>query len=517
MENKEQRVWMIVTIITVTVLVFIFAGITYAFFTTSDNVGSTAEVITDSGKMTINYADGGSNLLISSNISPSNNIVVDKTFSLTGLNTTTAGDGLTMEYKVGLKYVSTFSSGQIHYYIKKISSTNEGITTTFTGDANQTVPGNDTYTGYSHGTLKNGNNKYTEMVTGEFPANKDEQTITFNLKLQFPDTGENQDTEKGKTLNAEVVVNYEVPETISYTINNLYEDNTKDENGITLDGLQKDGTGSFNVTLLSNQNKKYNVSLLNNLNTLLADTTYDEYDNLRYVGATPNNYISFNNELWRIIGIFNVYNVETNEYEKLTKLISNKSLGSYSWDISKNNARRGINEWSQAYLMTELNENNASQIDETYANLIATVRWNTGGIANASSVYEYYQAERGTKHVESPSDGVERQDYWDGKIALMYPSDYGYASANETCKSRLSYYNNTYCSSSNWLNSGSQWTLSTSAFSENIAYVVPFSESPNDLYTSVSYNVHPTFFLKEDTELASGTGTSRDPFIIKMK
>ena len=245
MENKEQRVWMIVTIITVTVLVFIFAGITYAFFTTSDNVGSTAEVITDSGKMTINYADGGSNLLISSNISPSNNIVVDKTFSLTGLNTTTAGDGLTMEYKVGLKYVSTFSSGQIHYYIKKISSTNEGITTTFTGDANQTVPGNDTYTGYSHGTLKNGNNKYTEMVTGEFPANKDEQTITFNLKLQFPDTGENQDTEKGKTLNAEVVVNYEVPETISYTINNLYEDNTKDENGITLDGLQKDGTGSL--------------------------------------------------------------------------------------------------------------------------------------------------------------------------------------------------------------------------------------------------------------------------------
>ena len=269
--------------------------------------------------------------------------------------------------------------------------------------------------------------------------------------------------------------------------------------------------------MLSNQNKKYNVSLLNNLNTLLADTTYDEYDNLRYVGATPNNYISFNNELWRIIGIFNVYNVETNEYEKLTKLISNKSLGSYSWDISKNNARRGINEWSQAYLMTELNENNASQIDETYANLIATVRWNTGGIANASSVYEYYQAERGTKHVESPSDGVERQDYWDGKIALMYPSDYGYASANETCKSRLSYYNNTYCSSSNWLNSGSQWTLSTSAFSENIAYVVPFSESPNDLYTSVSYDVHPTFFLKEDTELASGTGTSRDPFIIKMK
>ena len=32
------------------------------------------------------------------------------------------------------------------------------------------------------------------------------------------------------------------------------------------------------------------------------DNTVDE--NIRYYGSNPNNYVSFNNELWRIIGVF---------------------------------------------------------------------------------------------------------------------------------------------------------------------------------------------------------------------
>ena len=38
-------------------------------------------------------------------------------------------------------------------------------------------------------------------------------------------------------------------------------------------------------------------------NTLAYDGTAD--NNLRYVGANPCNYVSFNNELWRIIGVMN--------------------------------------------------------------------------------------------------------------------------------------------------------------------------------------------------------------------
>ena len=539
MQNNLTRVEKIVIIVTVVAVFMVFGGIGYAFFTMNDNTGSTAEITNTSGKMTITYADGGSNLLVSDNIVPSDVIIANKTFTLTGVNTASAGDGISMPYKVGLKYTSSFSDGQIHYYIKKVNSTNEGITTTFMGETNQTVPGNDTYTGYSHGTLKNGNNKYTEMVTGEFPASSDSQTITFNLVMQFPDTGENQDTEKGKSINAEIMVNYE-PNSMIETLNTLYKTNAKDENGITLDGLQKDGTGDFNITLLNSTNKKYSVSLLNDLN-LIADTETDEYDNLRYVGANPNNYILFNNEMWRIIGIFNVYNNDTNTTEKLVKIIRNESLGDYSWDTSKPdiNDGFGINEWSKADLMTELNTDYidtsktsgtttwyngwiynedgiydySNNIKSVYIEKIANVRWNLGGYSNdQSSAKNYYIAERGTTHVSNPSDGITRTNTWDGKIALMYPSDFGYASINASCRSDL---NSINCKNNNWLfNNTHQWMLSPYSKDPSVVFFAYSAGGVDGDDANQAHGVRPVLFLKSDIQIIGGMGTESNPYVI---
>ena len=208
MNNKEKQIKVYVILGTIIMLLAIFSGITYAFFSASNNKRSTSIISATSGKMTIKYADGKSDLLVSKDIQPSNAILVNKTFTLTGTNTTS---GLAMPYKVGLKYTSTFSDGQIHYYIKEMNRpASSKVTAEYRGTINQIVQGNSSYIGYSHGTLKNGN-KYTEMVTGVFPANTSNQTITFNLILQFPDTGENQDSEKGATINGKVVVNYEPP------------------------------------------------------------------------------------------------------------------------------------------------------------------------------------------------------------------------------------------------------------------------------------------------------------------
>ena len=222
MENNNQRVLTIIIVATILILVIIFAGVTYAFFTANNPEGSTAEIKSETGRMLITYNDGTDNIIPVTNIQPSNAILVNKTFTLTGSNTTVgmkAGDGLSMPYKVGVKYTSTFSDGMMHYYIKEVNRpTNSNVTANYvikpeTGKTeddykNQIVPGNETYTGYTHGTFKNGK-KYTEMVTGEFPALKTDQTIKFNLIIQFPDNNENQDSEKGKTFNGKVVVNYE--------------------------------------------------------------------------------------------------------------------------------------------------------------------------------------------------------------------------------------------------------------------------------------------------------------------
>ena len=218
-KQKEQ----IIIVVTTIALELIFIGISYAFFTAVNNEKSGSSIVAVGGKMLINYNDGTDDIKPVTNIKPSNAILVDKTFTLTGTNTT---KDLTMPYKVGLKYTSTFSDGQIHYYIKEVNRpTNSSVTADYvikpeegkTADdyKNQTVLGNDTYTGYVHGTLKNGN-KYTEMVTGEFPASTNDQTITFNLILQFPDNNENQDSEKGATINGKVVVNYEIPKPTTF-------------------------------------------------------------------------------------------------------------------------------------------------------------------------------------------------------------------------------------------------------------------------------------------------------------
>ena len=211
--------------------------------------------------------------------------MVNKTFTLTGSNTTVGmktGDGLPMPYKVGVQYTSTFSDGMMHYYIKEVNRpTNSNVTANYvikpgpgkTEDdyKNQTVPGNDTYTGYTHGTFKNGS-KYTEMVTGDFPASLNDQTIKFNLIIQFSDNNENQDSEKGKTFNGKVVVNYEPPKAKSFA-----EDTWK-----TIAEVVKENPTAYAV----GSTKKLKV--YDNPNGETTNGTYKEYTVRVANNTTPN-------------------------------------------------------------------------------------------------------------------------------------------------------------------------------------------------------------------------------------
>ena len=525
--KDESKKIMIITIATVIILVIIFAGVTYAFFTANNPEGSTAQIISETGRMLITYNDGTDNIVPVTNIQPSNAILVNKTFTLTGSNTTVGmseGDGLPMPYKVGVQYTSTFSDGMMHYYIKEVNRpTNSNVTVNYvitpeTGKTeddykNQTVPGNDTYTGYTHGTFKNGS-KYTEMVTGEFPASLNDQTITFNLIIQFPDNNENQDSEKGKTFNGKIVINQKP--TLSEYISKL---------DLTDNGLE-------------------------------IDETTDK--NLRYVGASPKNYLKFNDETWRIIGVFNnITTIDEQENEKtesLVKIVRNDSLGNYSWDSSGSttNSGYGINEWSQADLMYELNcdgsgseaycrdditegylsnlttgsttwynnSNNAKNgtyeysknIKSSSIDKVAKVRWNTSRAEFGASALNSYNQERSTTLISTPSDNVPRTNTWDGKIALIYPSDYGYASTDTKCRGELNSYDsnyNGYCKNENWLfNSTYQWTLSPYSGNANRVFDVSSGGDVRSGNTSDYNGVRPALFLKSDVVIAGGTGES---------
>ena len=293
-------------------------------------------------------------------------------------------------------------------------------------------------------------------------------------------------------------------------------------------------------------------------NGLEIDNTTDK--NLRYVGASPKNYIKFNNETWRIIGIFNVYNVDTNKTEKLVKIIRNESLGYYSWDATGNNDY-GINDWAEADLMKELN---GDYLDTTltanktnwynsyfvtdapvfrqtgvfdytkviktkYQQMISTSIWNLGGNTYNDpitppyvlSTKVQYEAERGTVTYQN-----SRATTWTGKIGLMYASDYGYASTDTECRTNLragyTYTNNTWdytkpkCKNNNWLfNNEHQWTLSPYSSQESWVFGVWADGGVSNEASNNNLGVRPTLYLKSDVVISGGTGEMENPYTIE--
>ena len=282
-------------------------------------------------------------------------------------------------------------------------------------------------------------------------------------------------------------------------------------------------------------------------NGLEKDTTNDA--NIRYVGANPNNYVEFNNELWRIIGIFNG-NV---------KLVRDDILTTYSFD-NKTTAQGietdyGTNDWTNSYLREFLNDyyfsgktitchseaigastaTNATitcpeinKINATARSMIQKTTWTLGGTTYKTSnppyetykVNELYESERGTqvysKHATTSTD----------YIGLIYPSDYGYASTDASCRqnlrSGLTYTNNAYggtptCKNNNWLFKGVwYWTILPHS---SYAYDVFFVFSDGGLHHSqVLYreSVRPSLYLKSDIKIVSGSGTKDDAFKLEI-
>ena len=237
-------------------------------------------------------------------------------------------------------------------------------------------------------------------------------------------------------------------------------------------------------------------------------TTSDTPREYRYIGANPDNYIQFHNELWRIIGIF----------DGQLKIIRNESLGDMQW--GSNNA----NNWCKASLQTYLNNDYYGTIDpEDQTKIDSTYVWKIGGSSTSNDVTAqmFYERERGTEVYEG------RPTEWTGSIALMYPSDYGFATSGGSTTNRSSclatvlydWYGSEGedCYTNSWLydSSNDQWTLAPDAlYSNSVALVFSdgYVNGDNAIY---SYAVRPAMYLLSNVEIVSGIGTPDEPFILQ--
>ena len=246
---------------------------------------------------------------------------------------------------------------------------------------------------------------------------------------------------------------------------------------------------------------------------LEANTDY------RYTGANPNNYVSFNNELWRIIGVFPTED-DSGTIENRVKIIREENIGNIAWDENM------VNNWETATLQTYLNGEYYNSLSQDAQNMISESVWYLGGTnsyttASNGLASHWYTYERGTDvYSGRPTSFV-------GKIGLMYPSDYGYATSGgsevnrEACLAKELYNwnssNYTDCKNNDWLydSSNYQWTITPhSAYSSDAFFVY----ADGDLYgfnvRSDNVAARPVLALASTVQITGGVGTLSDPYIL---
>jgi len=306
---------------------------------------------------------------------------------------------------------------------------------------------------------------------------------------------------------------------------------------------------------------------------LVDDETVDH--NLRYIGANPNNYVLFNDELWRVIGVMNNIEDEAGNKTSRVKIIRNESIGSYSWDTSDStiNAGYGINEWSQADAMKLLNpgyedelvggslywnrgsgncyngqSNVTTSCDFCTSGLMANARnmvassvWNLGSNGSevnynniiTSKFYELEGSSNNGKFCTSGdwcNDDIIRQIKWLGYVSIMYPSDYGYATSGGATTNRATCLNTALfnwndtsldeCKNNNWLfnQNTTKYFLTSSAGIDRARDIFILATGGDVTSDTASHSnaIYPTLYLKPNVKITTGDGSMKNPYQLKL-
>ena len=313
-------------------------------------------------------------------------------------------------------------------------------------------------------------------------------------------------------------------------------ENTKSTITVTLNYKQKDGTGG--ITPGGDQTiGRQEVEIVESGDGLYKDTYED--GRLIYRGQNPNNYIIFNDELWRIIaketdGTYKIIRNETlpnrafdnqNRKASSTYCTSTSGCGVYAAVEGTFSSPNG----SQSGTVTEDSSIKLYLNDDYYVNDINSTAKEqmTSHSFNIGAVEWLDQSGAEADSIEKNIAG-EKMYQWTGNVGLVNVSDILRASTNPLCISATTSLNGTNeCNSNYLLNRGTAsrlyyWTINASSsesggLSAGAWGGYAYSSDASVYYADASYGSYyaprPVVFLKSDTTL-NGSGTPDDPFTI---
>lgn len=481
MKNKINKFihskYLLISLIVLLILLVMATG-TYAWFTwrSTSNTSLTMNI----GKLTDVTFNSG-NDISTSTLAPVYNYTDGEktTFRINNKDTS----GTTLNYSVKLNITSIASelkSTDLKYVLLK----NDTIVQE--GDFSSITTGSNTI--------------YSDSISSS-------GTTNFTFYLYIDGNSENNLNMMNKSLVGSIVVEAQEKqyETFSTVIENLMADG--------------------DITTVTNNGINYDYNTVNSLMN-------DSFGNFRYYGSSPNNYVYFNCddysnqssstcEVWRIIGLFN------DQIEpSLIKIVRNDNIGNFPWDPYNN-----FNGWNDAGMRSILNN---YSISEQGAGLYwnrssgtclngdsGTCDFTTTGLKNDATRNAIYNAKWQVSAISETlfysneayenemSLGTEAEDY----IGLISTSDYGFAADFRTCSCQIFDYDS--CSEVNWLLNGEdQWTI-IPMDNEN-TYSVYNSGMLSTVNVSNAAAIRPTLYLNSNVIKKDGTGTSSDPYQLRV-
>ena len=522
MKKKENRV-LILSILGTLLLLSIAIASSYAYFVANISVNKyTNNLVVTNGVMALEYKDGDEITL--ANAVPGSSVTKTFTVKNTGnvaTNYTIYFSELSNKFvdKTDLVYTLTSSDGGKNVAQTQVPDSNEAMVSNYEIEAGKT-------------------HTYTLTITflNKDEAQDDNQGVSFSTKVTINETKEYVEPTRFEML-GKTIETYEVA--------------TDDpDNNIRYTGANPNNYVYFNCSDYSNQN----------------DSTCEK---------------------WRIIGVFKNVTKSDGTKEDLVKIVKDERLNNTNiiWDYKKNGVGTstynfGSNDWTDSQLMMMLNptdylksgytiENNVvkdSNGQEIYQNMgsyyngtsgcepasitkgssfsctsidftstglkndltrnaIESVVWNLGRLSSSSNTTStFYNAERGTTVSSSHAET------WTGKIGLMYPSDYGYATAGgsttnrATCMTESLYWwggsEVTDCKNNDYLYKSSyqQWTLAPYSSIALHVFRVGSAGSVSNIDAYNAYSVRPAAYLKSDILLLGvGDGSSTSPYQLSVK
>lgn len=214
-----------------------------------------------------------------------------------------------------------------------------------------------------------------------------------------------------------------------------------------------------------------------------------------YVGKNPSNYVVFNNESWRIIGVYgDNLKIVRSKPTTSKQVFNKKDSDGNKWDGSA----------VQSYLY---NSYNSIIKDESSRKMI---------LEDAT----WYIAKSIPQNNASAAYNDSKKTEWKGKIGLITTYEYLYAAPKSCWKTNGVEYKST-CGKNDWLyitltsdGGNGSWTLTPDKAANRILRVHP-DRFVDDNPVSSIVSVSPVVYLKKSVSIASGKGTESNPYKLK--